>query len=501
MKGQVVTYCSIVISGAGVTCALYYFSKWFSAPKQQVLCFAGLTNNGNTCYMNSILQSLASCPQFLQFLKSNAKRVKCSERQMCDVLLEVLVQLEEKGTQLYFNPYSVIRELKNKGWCISEEEHDSHEFMHAIISTVHDENHKFISHTLQPSLANITYKNELLKERACHVKFKHGIVANLSLLENMFYLNTNLQGRVGTKLKCSKCGHQNPIRYEAFHSLSIPFSNLVYKGKITLQDCLENFFSPENIEDVNCEHCTKDSSKQKGLGDFGDSTLKNARKRVQNMMYNLNVFDMTLKGAKVNRSGTNNTKSLKPVKIKNKFTKTLFLVKYPKTLCIHLQRLTWRQGFPVKLQNHIEFPLLLYSNDFSKHWHCQKDTSLCDVTHKNKITETSMTNYLKKLNLDKTKKGPSNSSLESFVSKIVSKNQKLLKSNGKQKSPIYKLCSVIVHLGHSLNSSGHFVCLRKVSNEGKECWIHISDTQVTECSLKQVLNSQAYMLFYEKISE
>ena len=498
MKDQTLKYCGIFISGAGVTCGLYYLSRWATSSHQQVACYAGLTNNGNTCYMNSVLQSLASCPHFVKFLRSNSERVGGGGK-MSEVILEVLDRLEERGNLKYFNPRCVMAGLKRRGWRISEEEHDSHEFLHALTATVQDENHKFISCHLRPSLANIK-KSEVLKEPSSGVKFKRGVSQDLRFLKNMFHLNTELQGRVGTKLTCSKCGHQNPIRYEAFHSLSVPFSNLVCKSKITLQDCLENYFSPEQLKDVNCEHCTKESGKQKGLGDFSESTFKSSRKPFQTDMYSLNVLDMTLKGVKVDRSSIDNTKSSKPVKIKNKFTKTLFLVKSPKTLCIHLQRLTWSQGYPVKLQNHVDFPLFLYKKDFSKHWHCRKDTSLCDVTNKNKVTETSMKNYLKKLNLDKTKKGPSSTSLDSFVSKIISKNQNLFKPTSNQQRPIYQLCSVIVHHGHGLNSSGHFVCYRRVLNDGRECWLHISDTEVIECSVENVLNSQAYMLFYEKLS-
>ncbi len=65
----------------------------------------------------------------------------------------------------------------------------------------------------------------------------------------------------------------------------------------------------------------------------------------------------------------------------------------------------------------------------------------------------------------------------------------------------YKLTSVIVHLGDVY--SGHFITYRRIpSTNGQrfpDKWLYTSDTEVRKASLAEVLQSNAYMLFYEKI--
>ncbi|KAF9286879.1 hypothetical protein BGZ88_008845 [Linnemannia elongata] len=71
---------------------------------------------------------------------------------------------------------------------------------------------------------------------------------------------------------------------------------------------------------------------------------------------------------------------------------------------------------------------------------------------------------------------------------------------------VYRLCSVVVHLGS--HNSGHFVTYRRIpssnsdqptreaSNEGK--WWRISDEDVQIVEWTLVKNAEAYMLYYEK---
>lgn len=66
----------------------------------------------------------------------------------------------------------------------------------------------------------------------------------------------------------------------------------------------------------------------------------------------------------------------------------------------------------------------------------------------------------------------------------------------------YKLSAVVVHLGDVM--SGHFVTYRKspmtVKGERKtDRWLCCSDTTVTRVDLDDVLSTEAYMLFYERM--
>ncbi|XP_013774560.2 ubiquitin carboxyl-terminal hydrolase 36-like isoform X2 [Limulus polyphemus] len=61
---------------------------------------------------------------------------------------------------------------------------------------------------------------------------------------------------------------------------------------------------------------------------------------------------------------------------------------------------------------------------------------------------------------------------------------------------IYRLNAVLVHMGSSCNS-GHYFCYVRNSNG---LWYIMDDARVQQVSLNQVLNQQAYVLFYIKTS-
>lgn len=65
----------------------------------------------------------------------------------------------------------------------------------------------------------------------------------------------------------------------------------------------------------------------------------------------------------------------------------------------------------------------------------------------------------------------------------------------------YKLASAIVHLGDVF--SGHFITYRRTptinGQRFPDRWLYTSDTHVKRTTSSDVLKSDAYMLFYEKI--
>ena len=65
----------------------------------------------------------------------------------------------------------------------------------------------------------------------------------------------------------------------------------------------------------------------------------------------------------------------------------------------------------------------------------------------------------------------------------------------------YKLTSVVVHLGDV--HSGHFITYRRIASDNgqrfPDKWLYTSDTEVKKVSLGEVLQADAYMLFYERV--
>jgi len=76
------------------------------------------------------------------------------------------------------------------------------------------------------------------------------------------------------------------------------------------------------------------------------------------------------------------------------------------------------------------------------------------------------------------------------------KNQYLIDAIQSTKNPHeYRLFSVVEHVGN-FASRGHYICYNLDSEDN---WILFDDNKVKKRDLDSVLDSQAYILFYELI--
>ncbi|UJR14814.1 hypothetical protein I4U23_001801 [Adineta vaga] len=123
----------------------------------------------------------------------------------------------------------------------------------------------------------------------------------------------------------------------------------------------------------------------------------------------------------------------------------------PEILCLHIIRTTWtNEGWPTKNTSHISFPDLLDMNPFIS------------------------------------------------LSRLLPANIPPTQTIKKPSNALYRLNSVLVHLG-GISEAGHFIIYRRrIDNHG---WLSISDDSIRECSDLQVFASMAYILFYERIKK
>ncbi|CAL4193018.1 unnamed protein product, partial [Meganyctiphanes norvegica] len=65
---------------------------------------------------------------------------------------------------------------------------------------------------------------------------------------------------------------------------------------------------------------------------------------------------------------------------------------------------------------------------------------------------------------------------------------------------LYRLKAVIVHVGDIF--CGHFVTYRRgpIGTRARNRWFYTSDILIRETTLAEVLKANAYMLFYEKVT-
>lgn len=120
-------------------------TKGSSRLRQRRGQIAGLHNFAHrTCFLNTLLQAFAACPQFISWLQlyNNATP---DRKSLISSLLNTLEVINGTHTTLRGDPYSpgaVLRALNSLGWVIPLEEHDAHELFHVMLSTLEEEAHR-----------------------------------------------------------------------------------------------------------------------------------------------------------------------------------------------------------------------------------------------------------------------------------------------------------------------------------------------------------------------
>nr|CAB3267552.1 ubiquitin carboxyl-terminal hydrolase 30-like [Phallusia mammillata] len=421
----------IIFTSIGVSAVGFIFWKYCKTQKKSRKVFPGLLNVGNTCFMNSVLQCLASQIVFTRCLETLGGSRDRSL--LANTLCDIINKLQLSNSEEYFDPSDLLFDMIARGWHIPQDEHDAHEFFNALLSTVDDET-KFEKEQSPLSLIAKSQSQTVSKDEKL-----------LTHKEKNSY-----RGLLSVKLRCTKCGNSNPITYETFDCLSVPIatSSPWQLGHVSLHDCLGMLIGKEHVSDVTCLKCSDGQTRETtGLGSEEETKeySLNGRTFEKGFQFSFPKLHTQINFVKKvnNNSGA---------KIKCSFEKETFVAKVPRSLCIHLQRLVWKHGMPIKQPHFVQFPQTLNLRRYTS-------------------------NY----------------------SRQASQSQDNLKSST---SKNFCLTGVIVHIG-AWGFQGHYVAYRKCCNVNQNgnttyTWYFTSDTVVRRVSIEEVLACPAYMLFYER---
>ncbi|CAH8369344.1 unnamed protein product [Eruca vesicaria subsp. sativa] len=423
----------------------------------------GLQNLGNNCFLNVILQALASCKDFrcyLQWVIEDASETVSGLEEddekfpLTLALSDLLQELCTVGRrQSVSSPRKVMLALthyvKNFNFTCQQ---DAAEALLHLISSLQEEIVVCYRPNKSSNLSDIMFSRNLRMVAA--TPSEEGLV---DLKRWHKHLRGPFDGILGSTLICRTCSSQISLEFQFFHTL--PLSPLLYSGSsnivlgCTLENCLKKFLGAEKVENYFCYRCwhvaavkflsiirsaESDIEKVKSCGGEDQCDCK-ASPYLQRMPWS-NSYSFILK--------------------------QLTIARFPKLLCIQVQRASLNMyGESVKLSGHIAFPLVLDLSLFSP-------SSIGLNIEKNEMSQ-----YLNP------------------------------EASSRNRDGMYRLVTVVEHFG--MTGSGHYTVYRSVrvssqeEEEEEDCeelrWFSISDSEVGRVSESDVLGAEASLLFYEKL--
>ncbi|XP_057542213.1 ubiquitin carboxyl-terminal hydrolase 27 isoform X2 [Amaranthus tricolor] len=469
----------------------------------------GLRNLGNNCFLNVVLQSLASCSSFRCFLE-DVKSLQTSYRVEQDEdfpllvsladLLEELSLLQDKSRAL--NPLKVMTAMQQyiPQFQLSNEQDAAEGFLH-LLSCLRDE----LSESYVPNYGSLSELSAPTSRILSREKME-------DLKEPKRWRQQYLgpfDGILGSFLTCQSCSSEIIMDFSFFHTLPLSLiscSGAYILDRSTLEDYIQRFLAPEYVENYSCSHCWHIAA-VKYLSSVGG---------LQDEIEKLSCC------GEQDSCDCKNISSVQTLPWSNRFSRASkkFNIAYcPKILCFHLQRSSYNAfGELVKIQGHIKFPMILNLSAFIK-----SEVSILErEVNKPSVKEQPYLAATFRFKSEDKHIDPfvdaSQLSLEPCLSLTATDSYaKLMHSLKVTSDPpppetiSYRLVSVVEHFGRA--GSGHYTVYRGVRNEpggvddnvgGIDTdthleWFRISDSEVHKASEVDVLGAEATLLFYERI--
>ncbi|KAM7350786.1 ubiquitin specific protease 30 [Cochliomyia hominivorax] len=500
-----------ILMAAGVTVAAVVGAFVFWGPsgnsrlRQRRGQIAGLHNFGQTCFLNTLLQALAACPQFIAWLQlyNNATP---DRKSLISSLLSTLEVINGTHTSIRGDPYSpgaVMRALNALGWVIPQEEHDAHELFHVMLSTLDEEAHRpkqvgSLSDALpmdngveeqpnRPSSAMLTdFLNAEYDEATglsrmvrseAHTPDSPASICDRDLhLDHLPSSSPPEAMEIDGMASPPVLGGRPSRSREALNKRSSGSCRSLERltrgpGKVSIWSEQMPTQVPHPFQgamgtQIVCNGCGFKSTVRYDKFDSITLNLPPQRRSGLSLGHLLSDYITSEDVTGVKCESCNETTT---------HTKSLTFAKLPACLCIHIARTVWLPtGQVYKRQDYVHFPESLSMAPYSfvqPHLNSQAGTPW------------GSTMSLFSSSLPMNNMGHGAESYGTAFGTMFPRN-------------LYRLLAVVVHSGEA--NSGHFVTYRRGALRNAHRWFYTSDTIVREVSIDDVLSVPAYLIFYDR---